>query len=73
MLNAQLHKLILRHQQAIQFNINLLLHRTGRKEQVGNNGTDNTHHNFTTAFERKLRRQQRFSLDSNDDDQRRIA
>lgn len=73
MLNAQLHKLILRHQQAVQFDINLLFHRTGRKEQIGHNSTDNPHHYFTTAFERKLRRQQRFSLDGNDDDQPRIA
>ena len=73
MLNTQLHKPILRHQKAVQFNVNFLFHRAGRKEQISNNGANNTDHNLAAALEGKLRCQQGLSLDSNDDNQRRIT
>ena len=73
MLNAQLHQLVLGNDQRVKFTVDFLFDGAWREKQVSDNRTHNTDHNLAAALHGKLRREQRFRLNGDDNNQRGIT
>ncbi len=71
--DTQLHQPVMIDDKGIEFAVDFVFDRARRKQQVGSNGATDPDNDFTASFHGKLRRQQRFRLDSDDDNKRGIS